>query len=183
MKARLTWNESRLARSGRSRLRALEWTFLLVGLIALDCYVWINTSSVLYQAYEDWAFDQTLRGLTPGVGGFMHDETRWLLGGGRQKVETAEAPQPTQPSDEASRVAPPGPQSVIGRLEIPRLALRPGIYRHYLVEIPLDDQGILRRQMQQQRLDARRAVGREDIFRRITSKGAVTGEALTLKWG
>jgi len=123
MKARLTWNESRLARSGRSRLRALEWTFLLVGLIALDCYVWINTSSVLYQAYEDWAFDQTLRGLTPGVGGFIHDETRWLLGGGRQKVETAEAPQPTQPSDEASRVAPPGPQSVIGRLEIPRLKL------------------------------------------------------------
>jgi len=116
MKARLTWNESRLARSGRIRLRALEWTFLLVGLLAVDCYVWVNTSSVLYQAYEDWAFDQTLRGLTPGVGGFIHDETRWLLGGGRQKLETAEAPQP--PSVKA-----PGHQEVIGRLEIPRLKL------------------------------------------------------------
>ena len=49
-------------------LRALEWVFLLVGLLALDCFVWVNTSSVLYQAYEDWAFDQTLRGLTPSVG-------------------------------------------------------------------------------------------------------------------
>ncbi len=130
MKARLTWNEdrtqrpgSRPARSGRSGLRALEWTFLLVGLLALDCFVWINTSSVLYQAYEDWAFDQTLRGLTPGVGGFIQDETRWLLGGGRQKVETAEAPQPAQPTNKPPGVTTPGPQAVIGRLEIPRLNL------------------------------------------------------------
>jgi sortase A len=128
MKARLTWNDYPTQRpgsrrSGRSGLRALEWTFLLIGLLAVDCFVWINTSSVLYQAYEDWAFDQTLRGLTPGVGGFIHDETRWLLGGGRQKVETAEAPQPAQPSNEPPDIATPGPQAVIGRLEIPRLKL------------------------------------------------------------
>jgi sortase A len=130
MKARVTWNEygiqrpgSRRGRSGRSGLRALEWTFLLVGLLAVDCFVWINTSSVLYQAYEDWAFDQALRGLTPGVGGFIHDETRWLLGGGRQKVETAETPQPAQPTNEPPGITTPGPQAVIGRLEIPRLKL------------------------------------------------------------
>jgi sortase A len=130
MRARLTWNETwtewprpRRGRSGRSGLRALEWTFLLVGLLALDCFVWINTSSVLYQAYEDWAFDQTLRGLTPGVGGFIHDETRWLLEGGRQKAETAEAPQPTPPTNEPPSVGPPAHQAMIGRLEIPRLNL------------------------------------------------------------
>src|SRR5579862_5843979 len=101
MRARLNWkDDKRATRERRTGWRALEWTFLLLGLLALDCFVWINTSSVLYQAYEDWAFDQTLRGLTPGVGGFIHDETRWLLGGGRQKAETAEAPQPAPPGNE-----------------------------------------------------------------------------------
>src|SRR6202167_3643581 len=99
MKARLTWNETRTerpayrrGRSGRSGLHALEWTFLLIGLLAVDCFVWVNTSSVLYQAYEDWAFDQSLRGLTPGVGAFISDERRWLCG--REKVQTAVAPKP-----------------------------------------------------------------------------------------
>jgi len=125
MKARLTWNGERARRpaAGRAGLRALEWTFLLIGLLAIDCFVWVNTSSVLYQAYEDWAFDQTLRGLTPNVGGFVRDETRWVFSGGRQKTETAEAPPPAPPANAPPVVAPPGPQSVIGRLEIPRLNL------------------------------------------------------------
>jgi len=115
MRARLSW------RNERHGLRALEWTFLLIGLLAVDCFVWVNTSSVLYQAYEDWAFDQTLRGLTPGVAGFIRDETSWLVGGGREKVRTAEAPKPVQPKNEPPVAAPPGPRSVIGRLAIPRL--------------------------------------------------------------
>ncbi len=75
-------------RPRRAWLRALEWIFLLLGLVALDCFVWINTSSVLYQAYEDWAFDQTLRGLTPSVGGFVNDESRWLWS--RRERESAD---------------------------------------------------------------------------------------------
>jgi sortase A len=126
MKTRVVWSERRQApKRGRAGLRALEWLFLLVGLAALDCYVWVNTSAVLYQAYEDWAFDQQLRGLTPTVGGFVSDEAHWMFGG-RDKVETAEAPQPgpagsTPPVETPS--APPAPESVIGRLEIPRLKL------------------------------------------------------------
>lgn len=142
MRARLTWadqkgadqrtsdprnndEEPRQARSRRRGMRALEWVFLLVGLIALDCYVWVNTSSVLYQAYEDWAFDQTLRGLTPSVGGFVNDEARWLFGGAQEKAETAEAPKSMPPASEtpASPTGPPPKRSVIGRLEIPRLKL------------------------------------------------------------
>jgi sortase A len=101
----------------------LEWVFLLIGLLAVDCYVWVNTSSVLYQAYEDWAFDQTLRGLTPGIGGFMSDETHWLLG--REKTSTAEAPKSAlaPAPNETPNARPPAKQSVIGRLEIPRLKL------------------------------------------------------------
>ena len=125
MKAHLTWKDDKLKRP-KSKLRALEWVFLIVGLLALDCYVWVNTSSVLYQAYEDWAFDQTLRGLTPGVGGFISDEARWLLGREREKPETAEAPQVAPPgsaTNQTPTVGPPAKESLIGRLEIPRLNL------------------------------------------------------------
>ena len=130
MRARLTWadakrHEELSERSERRGLRLLEWVFLLVGLIAVDVFVWMNTSSVLYQAYEDWAFDQALRGLTPGVGGFVNDEARWLFRGGREKAETAEAPKPA-PAPEGTptpSVGPPAKRSVIGRLDIPRLNL------------------------------------------------------------
>src|ERR1700722_2888811 len=129
MKARLTWTDDAAGyRSGERRgLRALEWTLLLAGLLALDCFVWINTSRVLYQAYEDWAFDQTLRGLTPGLGGFISDEARWMLSGGREKAQNAEAPAQGPTASEAPgntpSTGPPARQSVIGRLEIPRLNL------------------------------------------------------------
>jgi len=127
MRARLTWSgeRRRRPRAGRSALRALEWVFLLAGLVAVDGYVWVNTSSVLYQAYQDWAFDQTLRGLAPSVGGFIRDEAHWVFGG-RGKAENAEAPPiaPSTPSPGgAASFAPPAPRSVIGRLEIPRLKL------------------------------------------------------------
>jgi sortase A len=104
-------------------LRGLEWTFLLIGLLAIDCFVWMNASSVLYQAYEDWAFDQSLRGLTPSVGGFVNDEAHWLLSG---RDKTAEAPQAGALESEAPKRilnGPPAKRSVIGRLEIPRLNL------------------------------------------------------------
>jgi sortase A len=133
MRARLTWadtkaverNEDSPQRSERRGLRLLEWVFLLIGLIAVDVFVWMNTSSVLYQAYEDWAFDQALRGLAPSVGGFVDDEARWLFRGGREKAETAEAPKPAPAPDgtPTPSVGPPAKRSVIGRLEIPRLNL------------------------------------------------------------
>ncbi len=131
MRARLTWSDEQFQRreSGRRGLRALEWIFLLVGLIAIDCFVWVNTSSVLYQAYEDWAFDQTLRGLTPTVGGFVKDEVHWLSGRGSEKLATTEAPATNSPMpngpapNRPEMTGPPAPRSVIGRLEIPRLDL------------------------------------------------------------
>ena len=111
--------EHRMSRS-RLWLAGFEWLFLLVGLVALDTYVWVNASTVLSQAYQDWAFDQTLRGLTPSVRGFVGDEMSWLLGAQRQKVEAPEAAQKLQPMPQGK---PPVLSSVIGRLEIPRLNL------------------------------------------------------------
>jgi len=129
MKARL--------RTEGSGLRVAEWVFLFLGLVALDSFIWINASSVLYQAYQDWAFDQTLRGLTPSVSGFISDEARWLGSRGSATAPLAELPQAPgaglseQPNEEPSdrpanaepNVAVPAPRAVIGRLEIPRLKL------------------------------------------------------------
>jgi|HubBroStandDraft_5_1064220.scaffolds.fasta_scaffold35233_2 sortase A len=118
----------RLRRTERRGLLFAEWTFLLLGLAALDFFVWINTGSVLYQSYQDWAFDQTLRGLTPSVGGFLNDEVRWL-GSGRSESAPAEAPSTLgsapggPPSEGAPSEAQPAIRSVIGRLQIPRLKL------------------------------------------------------------
>ncbi len=112
-------------RAQRRGLLVAEWTFLLLGLVALDCFVWINTSSVLYQAYEDWAFDQSLRGLTPSVGNFVSAEARRLRGGEdrtSEKQAQSEAP-PAAGTMPAPAETAPGPNSVIGRLEIPRLKL------------------------------------------------------------
>ena len=99
----------------------MEWVFLLVGLLALDCYIWVNAGSTLDQAYSDWAFDQTLRGLKPSVGGFVADEAGWMFHKNRSSVptpqENAEKPQTIIPSQ------PLRPGEVIGRLRIPRLKL------------------------------------------------------------
>src|ERR1700733_1960711 len=133
MRARLKWHDRETEdremprRSGRRGLRALEWILLIVGLVAVDCFLWVNTSSVLYQAYEDWAFDQTLRGLTPSVGGFVSDEAHWLFSGGRDTAQPVEAPKPGpivgEAPTEGPSTGPPAKRSVIGRLAIPRLNL------------------------------------------------------------
>jgi sortase A len=60
MKVYLLRKRHRTSR-GRSTLLALEWFFLLFGLVALDLYIWVNTSAALYQAYEDRVFDQSLQ--------------------------------------------------------------------------------------------------------------------------
>src|ERR1700720_4857417 len=91
MKARVSWSRPKSRR--RPYLLGAEYFFLLLGLIALDCFIWVNTSSTLYQAYQDWAFDQTLRGLRPSVGGFIEEEVSWFKGGERTN---APAPEPNQ---------------------------------------------------------------------------------------
>ncbi len=107
------------SRARRNFLLGLEYLFLLLGLIAVDCYIWVNTSSTLYQAYQDWAFDQTLRGLSPSVPGFVEDEFSWFWRG-----ERTNTPAITEPSQALEPLPPEKPLTrsmLIGRLEIPRL--------------------------------------------------------------
>ena len=103
----------------RRWLHAIEWLCLFVGLTALDVYVWVNTSSILYQAYQDWSFDETLRGLKPTVRGFVADEIYWFFGGAKGKSATS-APESQAPSV-AQR--PLKHEMLIGRMRIPRLGV------------------------------------------------------------
>jgi len=107
-------------------LNGVEWVFLLFGLAALDVYIWINASSVVYESYEDWAFDQDLRGLAPSPLRFAGDEISVLTGRERPRPGT---PVPPLPKNEPSRDTrspehrPLVRSAVIGRLEIPDLHL------------------------------------------------------------
>jgi len=107
--------EARASRASRGWSGA-EWFFLLVGLAAVDAYVWVNTSTILYQAYEDWSFDEILRGSQPSVKKFIAEEAGDVFGW-RVKAPPANVPLPkTEPSPTA-----PLPDALLGRLRIPRL--------------------------------------------------------------
>ncbi|MBZ5608628.1 MAG: class D sortase [Acidobacteriia bacterium] len=110
-------------KSSRRILAGLEWLFLLLGLVALDCYVWINTSALLYQSYEDWAFDESLRGLKPAVPGFITAELERIFLGGTTS-ENAGTPEISTNSEKGPLPQRPLlPDMLIGRLRIPRLHL------------------------------------------------------------
>jgi sortase A len=99
------------------RLRVLEWTFLLFGLAAIDFYIWIQAKAVIYEAYDTWSFDASLRGVKPTLRGFLADEIHGLFG--RDRPENADVPS-VKPEPLPTEKA-PLPSSLIGRLRIPRL--------------------------------------------------------------
>jgi len=119
MRARVSWDRSRSRR--RRYLLGVEYFFLLLGLIALDCFIWVNTSSTLYQAYQDWAFDQTLRGLTPSISGFVEEELSWFKS---REITNPPVPEPNQALAPVPTEKPPTHSMVLGRLEIPRLGVK-----------------------------------------------------------
>lgn len=122
MRARVSWSEPGRRSRGRSYALGLEYFFLIVGLVAVDCYVWVNTSTTLYQAYQDWAFDQTLRGLSPSIRGFAADEFSWLVG--KERTAAPATPEPSQPAEPVPGQKAPKRSMLIGRLEIPRLNMK-----------------------------------------------------------
>ncbi|HLH01008.1 MAG TPA: class D sortase [Bryobacteraceae bacterium] len=111
---------------GRRFFTGLEWAFLIFGLLALDTFIWVNTAASLDQAYGDWAFDQSLRGLKPSIPGFIADEIGWIFGENRPAPpapqENAGNEQPSVPAP-STPVRPLQPGTVMGRLMIPRLNL------------------------------------------------------------
>ncbi len=113
MRVHAVWSDAEPRPRGWIRMLAgVEWIFLLFGLAALDLYIWVNTSSMVYESYEGWAFDQDLRGLAPTPLRFAWDTL-------------ALAPVNREPQSSAKTMdtAPRARSGVIGRLEIPNLHL------------------------------------------------------------
>lgn len=133
----------------RSILRWIEYLFLLAGLAAVDYTIWINVNSQVYQVYEEWRFERTLRGESPSIARFIVDESglRRVIGLGKAP-ERMPAPGNTV-AKEQKQPEKPGPRQrtrneLIGRLEIPRLNIRAivregddeGTLRHAVGHIP-----------------------------------------------
>ncbi|HTS48914.1 MAG TPA: class D sortase [Bryobacteraceae bacterium] len=127
MRAHALWSDSEPREPGWVRtLAGVEWIFLLFGLAALDLYIWNNASSMVYESYEDWAFDQDVRGLEPSPLRFALDELRVLVSREHRRSGTqALAPVKSGPGPrpKAMDTGPRARSGVIGRLEIPNLHL------------------------------------------------------------
>ena len=104
------------------RTRWIELLFLIVGLVALDCYIWVTVDAHVSQAYDSWAFDQTRAGRQASIPEFL-------------KYELGLSPAPPPPAQNAEDnpiegLVKPNQthaqlpiDTLIGRIEIPRLGI------------------------------------------------------------
>jgi sortase A len=114
---------------------AVRWTLLFGGLAALGYVGYVYADAAVYQKYENWAFDEELRGRAPSVPEFLKDSTplRKVL---RRAAVEQEREETQDPQNEADRENPAGParrapapttpkqvleRALIGRIAIPRL--------------------------------------------------------------
>jgi len=106
LRVRLRFTKSLLR---RSELLSFAFGFCCLGLCAtIMVHVW------LFQAYEDWAFEQELGGEPASVSGFL-----------TQAVAFSDPPAPQPPPSLAGApIQEAGYQSVVGRIEIPRIGLK-----------------------------------------------------------
>jgi sortase A len=114
------------ARSPRSVLGWMRLFFLAVGLCGLAYYGYTLANQYLYQAYENWAFDQSIAGRRATLTDWLMQTTPLgELVGYRQPPLVKPLPAAKAPGGEQSAVPPPVlPEgALLGRVEIPRLNL------------------------------------------------------------
>jgi sortase A len=122
-----------LTRRRVSVLECLRWGFLLIGLVMLGFTGYIYLDSHIYQAYEDWAFNQQSNGKTPAILAFLRDK---VWGGQDAPVETGAGTRAQTRGRSSGEPYTNG--SLIGRLEIPRLGV------HAIVREGVDDRTLRR---------------------------------------
>src|SRR5258708_3724070 len=118
---------SRRRNRSRSKLRWLEYFFLLAGLIAVDYYIWVNVQSNLSQIYSEWKFDRELQGEDSSITRFIVDDTglRRILGLGKAPERMPNEPQrASKQQREEPKLRHFENDELLGRLEIPRLKLK-----------------------------------------------------------
>jgi sortase A len=113
----------------KARRRWFEVVLLLLGIIAIDVWLWSNAVNAIWQAWEGWAFARELQGQPATVGEFLAEKEAQIVG----KLEAGLGIHKTQPvitvppgNPVHPRIFPfptIGPGGMIGRLSIPRLHL------------------------------------------------------------
>jgi sortase A len=103
-------------------VRFIQWTLFIAGFGALVYVGYAYADAAIYQAYQNWSFDEQLHGRIPGVAAFLADSTplrRFL----RRSVvvEEQEEATPSRPPSTAREFF---ARAVIGRIELPRLGVR-----------------------------------------------------------
>jgi sortase A len=97
-----------------SLLRRGERLFFAFGFCCLALCAVLVAQVWVFQAYEDWAFEQKLGGEPASVRGFL-----------KQVVALSEPPPPVAAVvTQSAGVPAPGYQSVLGRIEIPRIGFK-----------------------------------------------------------
>jgi sortase A len=107
----------------RSGLRLLKALLLIVGLVGVGYYTYTLADEYVYQAYENWAFDQQIAGRGPVTfGDYVRAQTPFgFLLGTKATVPPKSIPHTTSP--EPKSPAPPPEGTLLGRVEINRLHL------------------------------------------------------------
>jgi sortase A len=102
----------------RRTWRILEYLFLFVGLIGVDCYIWVNVEGSMDQAYGNWSLDQQMAGRKASFAEYLAER----LGLVQPDQTPAAKVESTKPVP--GRVGRRLPVfALIGRVEVPRLGL------------------------------------------------------------
>jgi sortase A len=121
MTVRLLLHEPPVKPVRRTR-RWIEYLFLLLGLLAVDCYIWVNVEGVVSEAYGNWSLDQQIAGRQPGWGEYLAERL------GLREAPPAPVSR-TQAENGSPKANPPQVAhrlptfALIGRVEVPRLGL------------------------------------------------------------
>lgn len=121
-----THNVTRRLRSGSARRSIIGWIRLLLivlGLCGIGYYGYTLSDQYIYEAYQNWAFDQQISGRhAVTFADYLREKTPFGFLVGSKPAETPSA-LTTSPSSAPAEIPRPAEGSVLGRVEIPRLNL------------------------------------------------------------
>ena len=112
-----------IKRKSPSALRWMQLILLVLGLCGVGYYGYTVADQYVYQAYENWAFDQAIAGRSHATfGDYIREQTPFGFLAPSKPAESAESAQSARSQTPAMQ-ARPAEGTVIGRVEIARLNL------------------------------------------------------------
>jgi sortase A len=116
-----------LIRANSKSRRWIEKSLFLAGVIAVGVWVWSVVSNAVFQDWESWVFDRTVRGEPSTIGEYAAEKSSRIAAQARACLGFPATP---EPSISRPNIIPPDgrrfidKEGLVGRLSIPRLHLR-----------------------------------------------------------